>query len=69
MRYVCETLTLLQTKRSYVSDKLPTYPSPKPTFTLSFHFQQNVGLGEGQVGSFLETYMIRPDYVIFSTIF
>ena len=39
-----------------VSRKLPTYPSPKPTLTLTSHFGQNVGLGEGQVGSFSETY-------------
>ena len=31
----------------YVSGKLSTYPSPKPTLTLSFHSGQNVGLGEG----------------------
>ena len=34
--------------------KLPTYPSPKPTLTLTFHSGQNVGLGEGKVGSFSE---------------
>ena len=31
----------------YVSMKLPTYPSPKPTLTLSSYLGQNVGLGEG----------------------
>ena len=31
----------------YVSGKLPTYPSPKPTFTLTSHLVQNVSLGEG----------------------
>ena len=31
----------------YVSGKLPTYPSPKPTLTLTFHLGENVGLGEG----------------------
>ena len=31
----------------YVSVKLPTYPSPKPTLTLSSYLGQNVGLGEG----------------------
>ena len=31
----------------YVSGKLPTYPSPKPTLTLSSYLGQNVGLGEG----------------------
>ena len=27
--------------------KVPTYPSPKPTLTLTSHLGQNVGLGEG----------------------
>ena len=27
--------------------KLPTYPSPKRTLTLTFHLGQNVSLGEG----------------------
>ena len=31
----------------YVSGKLPTYPSPKPTSTLISHLRQNVGSGEG----------------------
>ena len=31
----------------YLSRKLPTHPSPKPTLTLSFHLGQNLGLGEG----------------------
>ena len=31
----------------YVSGKLPTYPSPKPTLTLTSHLRQNVGFGEG----------------------
>ena len=34
----------------YASGKLPTYPSPKPTLTLTCHLGQNVGLsgwGEG----------------------
>ena len=30
-----------------VSGKLPTYPFPKLTSTLSSHLGQNVGLGEG----------------------
>ena len=30
----------------FVSGKLPTYPSPKPTLTLTSHLRQNVGLGE-----------------------
>ena len=37
-----------------VSGKLPTYPSPKPTLSLSSHLGQNVGLGEGQAGNFSE---------------
>ena len=40
----------------YVSWKLPTYPSPKPTLMLTSHLgKNNVDLGEGQVGSFPET--------------
>ena len=31
----------------YVSGKLPTYPSPKPTFFLKWELSVNVGLGEG----------------------
>jgi len=34
----------------YVSGKLPTYPSPKPTLTLTCHLGQNVGLREGGGG-------------------
>ena len=30
-----------------VSGKLPTYPSPKATVSLSSYLGQNVGLGEG----------------------
>ena len=32
-----------------------TYPSPKPPLTLTSHLGENVALGEGWVGSFLET--------------
>ena len=39
----------------WYSGKLPTYPSPKPTWTLTSHLGQNVGSGEGWVSSFLET--------------
>ena len=42
--------------KPYISGKLPTYPSPKPTLTLASHLCHNVGLGEEQVSSFLETY-------------
>ena len=38
-----------------VAGKLPTYPSPKLTLTLTSRSGQNDGLGEGQVGSFPET--------------
>ena len=31
----------------YVSGKLPTYPFPEPTLTLSSYLGQNVGLAEG----------------------
>ena len=31
----------------YVSGKLPTYPSPKLTLTLTSHLGPNAGLGEG----------------------
>ena len=40
----------------YVSGKLPTYPSPNSTLTLTSHLGQNVGLGEGWVSIFPETY-------------
>ena len=33
----------------YISGKLPSYPSPRPTFTLTFHLEKNVGLREGLV--------------------
>ena len=31
----------------YISGKLPTHPSLKPTLKLTSHSGQNVGLGEG----------------------
>ena len=34
-----------------LSGKLPTYPSPKPTFSPKREVSVNVGLGKGQVGS------------------
>ena len=34
------------------SGKLPTFPFPKPSVTLTSHLGQNFGLGEGWVGSF-----------------
>ena len=39
-----------------LSIKLATYPSPKPTLTLSSHLRKNIGLGEGKVDSFPETF-------------
>ena len=36
--------------------QLPTSSSPNLTLTLASHLGQNVVLGEGYVGSFLETY-------------
>ena len=43
-------------KTIYVSGKLPTYPSPKPTLCFKWEVIVNVGLGEEQVGSFPEKY-------------
>ena len=40
----------------YVCGKLPTYPSLKPTLTLSSHLGQKVGLGDRSVSSFPEMY-------------
>ena len=41
----------------YVSGKLTTHPSPNLTLTLTSHFEQNVGLGEGLMVNFPETYI------------
>ena len=43
----------------YVPGKLPTYPSPKPTFCPKWGVSVNVDLGEGWVGSFPETYELK----------
>ena len=40
----------------YVYGKLFTCPSPKPTLIIISHLGKNVGLGEGWVSSFSETY-------------
>ena len=40
----------------YIFRKLPTYPSPKPIFCPKWEVSVKVGLGEGKVSSFLETY-------------
>ena len=42
-------------RSTVVNGKLPTYPSPKPTLTLTSHMGKNDGSGEGLVGSFPET--------------
>ena len=42
--------------KNRISGKLPTYPSSKPTLTLASNLRQKVGLREGWVGSFPETY-------------
>ena len=39
-----------------VSWNLPIYPSPESTLKLASHLGQNVGSGEGRVGSFTKTY-------------
>ena len=39
----------------YVSGKMPAYPSPNLTLTLTSCFGQNVRFGEEWVGSFPET--------------
>ena len=39
----------------YVSGKVPTYPSPKPTFCPKREVSFDDGLGKGLVGSFPET--------------
>ena len=45
----------MQHKMQPKSKPPPPPPPPKLTLTLASHLGQNVGLGEGQVGSFLET--------------
>ena len=44
----------------YVSGKLPTYPSPKPTLTLTSHLGQNIGLGEGKSLLSVLTHLTHP---------
>ena len=46
-----------------VSGQLPTYPSPNPTLTLTFHQLTVFQLGERWVGSCQDTY-IDPRKVI-----
>ena len=56
----------VNSRKGYESGKLPTYPSPKPTLTLPYHSGQNVGLGEGKVGSFPEKYN-DPEFLGFNS--
>ena len=46
--------------------ELPIYPSPKPTLTLASHLG-HVGLGEGLVGSFPETYIESKKLTVLNT--
>ena len=46
----------------YVSGKLPTYPYPKPTLTLTSHLGQNVNLGEGLSETKLNKSDITEDF-------
>ena len=50
LMYFVVNLGFLKTAHS-----TPPPPQPKPTLSLSSHLGQNVGLGEGWVGSFPET--------------
>ena len=43
----------------YVSGKVPTYPPPKATLTLTSHLGQNVGLGEGRWAVSQKRIMVR----------
>ena len=45
--YSTEPKELCKFLNGDVSGKLPTYPSPKPTSTLTSHLGENVALGEG----------------------
>lgn len=45
--------------------KLPTYPSPNSKLTFTSHPRQNVGLWEGQEGSFPESYIFLPFIPVF----
>ena len=40
-------LTYIGTLTLTLSEKMPTYPSPKPTLSLNSHLGKNGGLGEG----------------------
>ena len=45
----------MEKRKIEVSGKLPTYRSPNSTLAFVSYLGKNVGLGEGYVGSFLET--------------
>ena len=55
-----------KTGSMFVSGKLPTYPSPNLTFTLTSCFGQNVRFGEGYVDSFPETYIDPVNHLLLS---
>ena len=48
---------------------VPTYPSLKPTLTVTSYLGQNVGLGEGSMGSFQKTYNCLDNSVVFFDVF
>ena len=58
----CEIKLLDNFGSMHVFGKLPTYPSPNLTLTITSHFKQNVRFGEGKVGSFPET-CIDPTFL------
>ena len=72
MNYIVEWHAIkaekLRDRSLYVSGKLPTYPSPTPTFSPKREVDVNVGLGEGEVGSFPEMIMIQIKFMINATL-
>ena len=44
--FMSEAMVAKKDHYTYASGKLPTYPSPKPTISLTSHLGQNVSLGE-----------------------
>ena len=59
-----------------VSEKVPTYPSPNPTFTLTCYQLIVVGLGEGYRCSYtdadvdpINVYSISTEFFLFFTIY
>ena len=52
IKFICEPAILTafaNCSEDTFMGKLPSYPSPKPTLTLTSHLWQNVDLGEGWV--------------------